>query len=399
MTSIDPTIHAADMNAAAASRVASPRFGFRSFPRAIQFFVVVCVGVVAAALIVDPVRGFGNLLLWGNYLVGLGLAGMFFVAIHDLSGAGWATVFRRVPLAFTALLPLGSALVLIAFVLGGHAMYPWTHEGHLEGFKALWLSTPFAQARAVGYILLWLLFARVFRNSNATSVDGVRRDVRIGALFIVVFALTVWLSSVDWIMSLEPLWYSTMFGVYRFAGLFAAGLSAITIAVVVLRRRGAFGDAVNEHHLHDLGKLLFAFCTFWMYIWFSQYMLIWYGNIAEEASWFQPRTARGWGEVMALLIIVHWIIPFSIMLSARAKTSERVLVRIAGMVLFAHWLDLFMQIFGSLSPEVPPIGLWEIAAMFAAVVIAVAVVAASVARKPLMPDEHPLFGESTHHHG
>ena len=396
MTSIDQTLQ----NGTRGAMVAPSRaYGFRSLPSAIQLLVGVCVAALVVVLVLDPKRGFGNLLLWGNYFVGLGLAGMFFVAIHDLAGAGWATVFRRVPLAFTALLPLGAALILVAFVLGGRSIYPWMAGEHLEGFKALWLSTPFAQARAVVYIALWLLFARVFRGSNATSVDGVRRDARIGAMFIVVFGLTVWLSSVDWIMSLEPLWYSTMFGVYRFAGLFAAGLSAITIAVVVLRKRGALGDAINEHHLHDLGKLLFAFSTFWMYIWFSQYMLIWYSNISEEATWFVPRTARGWGEVMALLLLVHWVIPFGVMLSARAKASEKVLVRIAGMVLFAHWLDLFVQIFGSLSPEVPPIGLWEIAAMFAATVIAIAVVAARLSSERLLPEKHPLFGESVHHHG
>ncbi|MFA6954944.1 MAG: hypothetical protein WC538_03635 [Thermoanaerobaculia bacterium] len=396
MTSIDQTLPHGTRDAVVTP---SPAYGFRSFPPAIQILVGVCVAALIAAIVLDPVRGFGNVLLWGNYFVGLGLAGMFFVAIHDLSGAGWATVFRRVPLAFTALLPLGAALILVAFVLGGDSMYPWMAGEHLQGFKALWLSTPFAQARAVVYIALWLLFARVFRRSNAISVDGVRRDARIGAMFVVVFGLTVWLSSVDWIMSLEPFWYSTMFGVYRFAGLFAAGLSAITIAVVVLRKRGAFGEAINEYHLHDLGTLLFAFCTFWMYIWFSQYMLIWYSNISEEATWFVPRTARGWGEVMALLLLVHWIIPFGVMLSARAKTNERVLIRIAGMVLFAHWLDLFIQIFGSLSPDVPPIGWWELAAMFSAVVIAVALVAARLSSEPLMPDKHPLFSESVHHHG
>lgn len=399
MTSINPTLHDTDIGDAATTHAAPATFGFRSLPRAIRLLTVLCVATVLAAVLVDPARGFGNILLWGNYFVGVGLAGLLFVAIHDLSGAGWATVFRKVPLALGSLLPVGATLVLVAFLFGGHAMYPWMQDGHLEGFKGLWLSTPFAQIRAVVYVLIWLLFSRAFRRSNTTTVERLRLDVRLGATFVILFGLTIWLSSVDWIMSLEPFWYSTMFGVYRFAGLFVAGLSVITIAVVTLRRRGAFGEAVNEHHLHDLGKLIFAFSTFWMYIWFSQYMLIWYGNISEEASWFEPRTARGWAEVMGILVILHWIIPFAVMLSARAKTSERVLVRIAGMLLVAHWLDLFMQIFGSLRPEVPPIGLWELAAMFAAVVGGVVIVASRLAGEPLLPSAHPLFDESTHHHG
>ncbi|MCA1734491.1 MAG: hypothetical protein LC732_12950, partial [Acidobacteria bacterium] len=196
---------------------------------------------------------------------------------------------------------------------------------------------------------------------------------------------------------LEPHWFSTMFGVYRFAGLFSAALAATTIAVIVLRRRGAFGTTVGAAHLHDLGKLMFAFSTFWMYIWFSQYMLIWYGNLSEEAVWFQVRTSYGWGELMGLLVALNWIVPFIVLLPASAKMNENILMRVAVILLAGHWLDLFVQIFPTVRADLPPIGLLELAASFAACVAIFLLISSALRERDISPGNHPLFAESSGH--
>lgn len=369
-------------------------------PASMRFLFVVCVLTVAAGLAFDAARVWQNVLLCGNYMTGLGLAAMFFLAVHDLSNAGWATVIRRVPIAFTALVPAGSVLVLAALAFGGESVYSWMgHDAHLTGFKAVWLSLPFFAGRALVFVAAWIAFGRAFARSTASDVEGVQRDVRRGALFVVVFAFSVWLSSVDWIMSIEPLWYSTMFGVYRFSGMFSAGIAAITIAVVALERRGALHGVVTEHHLHDLGKMMFAFSTFWMYIWFSQYMLIWYGNIAEESAYFVPRTTGVWGDLMIANVLLNWVIPFVVLMPARMKMNRKVLVRIAGAILVGQWLDLFIAIFPTKSPVVPPAGIWELAAFTAAAIASVALVQRSLTSRPLLAEEHPLFEESRTYHG
>ena len=164
-------------------------------------------------------------------------------------------------------------------------------------FKLAWLSRPFFLARAAAYALIWIVFALAIRRaSRRQDVDGDRRwtraNVRLSAAFLMVFGVTFTLASVDWVMSLEPMWYSTIFGVYNFAGLFLSGLAAIILVALWLERAGPLRNVLTGDHLHDLGKLLFAFSMFWMYIWFSQYMLIWYTNIPGRDDVLRPAGAR-----------------------------------------------------------------------------------------------------------
>ena len=166
-------------------------------------------------------------------------------------------------------------------------------------FKRVWLSRPFFLFRAAIYAAIWIGSRLAIRRDRAgrttTATPRWTRDnVRLSAAFLMVFGVTFTLASFDWVMSLEPHWYSTIFGVYNFAGLFLSGLAAMIFIALWLERAGPLRNVLNESHLHDLGKLLFAFSVFWMYIWFSQYMLIWYTDIPEETSYFIRRgTGRG----------------------------------------------------------------------------------------------------------
>ncbi|MDE3168209.1 MAG: hypothetical protein KGN36_20570, partial [Acidobacteriota bacterium] len=247
--------------------------------------------VFAVGLVLAPERAWASLMMVSFWLVAMGLTGGFFVGLQYACGAGWAVAFRRVPEAMTAALPAGAAGLFIVF-LAHPDLYPWmAHPGESAGFHAFWLNRPFFLLRAVIYFAIWLGFSSyLIRNSRRQDEDGslkyTRRNIKVSVAYMVVFALTFWLASVDWIMSLEPEWTNTIFGIYNFAGMFVAGVAAIILLVLWLKRSAPLRDFVNDEHLHDLGKLLFAFSTFWMYIFFSQYMLIWYADITEETVYF-----------------------------------------------------------------------------------------------------------------
>jgi hypothetical protein len=331
-------------------------FAYRA-PRGLTAGLLIVAGVGALAALagfaVAPERTWANLLLVSFWLTCMGLAGAFFVALQYACGAGWAVAFRRVPEAMMAALPVGAAGLAIVF-LAHPALYPWMshHEGE-AGFRAMWLNPPFFLARALLYFVLWFLFsALLVRNSRRQDGDPsaiyTRRNVRLSMIFLIVFALTFWLASVDWIMSLEPEWASTIFGIYNFAGMFVAGLAAIILLLLYVKRSAPLRDFVNEEHLHDLGKLLFAFSTFWMYIFFSQYMLIWYANITEESLYFILRQSGALGVLFIVNVALNWGAPFVILLSSAAKRSPAVLGSMAGLILIGRWLDLYLMI-------VPPV--------------------------------------------
>jgi len=206
-------------------------------PQAISRSLLVLSGIGAlawaAGLAVAPERAWASLMLVSFWLVSMGLAGSFFVGLQYACGAGWAVAFRRVPEAMIAALPVGAAGLIVVFLVHPD-LYPWmTRHGESAGFRALWLDRPFFLARAAVYFALWLAFSAVLvRNSRRQDEDGsfqhTRRNIRASLAYMFVFALTFWLASVDWIMSLEPEWTSTIFGIYNFAGMFVAGLAAMT---------------------------------------------------------------------------------------------------------------------------------------------------------------------------
>ncbi|MBK5290328.1 MAG: hypothetical protein JJE04_01365, partial [Acidobacteriia bacterium] len=351
-----------------------------------------------------PQRAWPAMLMASFLLLGLGLSGLFFVALQYASSAGWSVAFRRVPEAMTAALPFGALGLAVVFLIHP-ALYPWTGEGghHLPGFKGVWLSLPFFLVRAAVYVSLWIGFAAlIVRGSRRQDEDGsvqhTRRNIRYSVLFLPVFAITFWLASTDWIMSLEPHWYSTIFGVYNFAGLFSSGLAMMILLILWLRARGPLTDFVNEEHLHDLGKLLFAFSTFWMYIWFSQYMLIWYANIPEETTYYIQRTQGFWLPLFLLNMLLNWAIPFAVLMPRPPKRNPVVLARVAVVVLLGRCLDLYLMVAPAVSNEGPAFGLLE-ASMFAgAIAVFLLVFIRWMRQAPPVPVQDPFLSESLHYH-
>ncbi len=308
------------------------------------------LGGVVAGLIWAPETVRAHWLLLSFFGVSLGLAGTLFIALQFVTGAGWSVALRRVPEAMAWLLPVAGA-ALLAGLIAWPEFYPWTADDYYphSEWKRLWLQRPFFLARAAIYVVLWSALALPLilhsrRQDDDANFSHTVASRRWSALFLIVFGITIWLASYDWLMSRDPDWVSTVYGVYNFAGLFTAGLATQILLVIWLRRLGPFRNVLTEKHLHDLGKLLFAMSTFWAYLWYCQYMLIWYVNNPEETPYYIQRLQGAWQPLFIANVVLNWVIPFCVLLSSAAKRHPKVLVNVSLVVLAGRWLDLYLMI-------------------------------------------------------
>jgi hypothetical protein len=349
----------------------------------------------------NPDRVWPNLLLVSYYLLALGLAGIVFVALQYVSGAGWSVGLRRVPEAMIAVIPLAAIGLGLVF-LAKPALYPWADASVAEASPPLrsdWYNQPFFLARAAFYVATWLVLGVALvrtsrRQDRDHAIVRTRTAVRLSAIFLVVFGVTYWLASSDWLMSLEPGWSSTMFAVYQFAGLFLAGLAGIIVLAAWLRCLGPFREVLTTEHVHDLGKLLFGFSTFWMYLWFFQYMLVWYVNNPEETSYFARRLHGGWRPLFFLDIALNWGIPFLALLPRASKQRIGVLVAVSVVILAGRWLDLYIAILPYAGEPTLKSLAWEIGLLAGAAGLFALVFFAALGKATVIPVGDPFLSES-----
>jgi len=369
--------------------------------------IAIAAGVCFIGAFAAPERTWANILLGAMYLVGLSLGALLFLVFGYVTHAGWNVAFRRVPEALAGTLPVGALFVLLSLA-GLPLLYEWSHAGAMEhdallASKSWWLEPSAFVLRSIAYLVIWLLFARlIIKGSRATDAAAagraLSRNVVLSAVFLVVFAATFSLATFDWLMSLEPHWFSTVFAVYNFSGVVLSGLAAITLACVALRRAGPLRGIFRDDHLHDLGKLTIGFSTFWAYIWFCQYMLIWYGNIPEETAYYVLREQGAWAPLTFFNPIVNWLVPFLILLPRATKRDEGWMVKVAVLLLVGRWFDLYTMILPSRTPEGPVLGLVEIAMPVMATAIAILAFSRAWGRASVVPTHDPLLVESVHHH-
>jgi len=338
--------------------------------------LVVGAALSLAAVASDDHRSrFAFAYLWAfTFVWVVALGALFFVGLHHLVHAVWSVVVRRVAEMFAASMWLVAILfvpVLVFCLWHDHfSLYTWLDRDvvardHLLREKQVYLNLPFFAVRAVAFFVLWIAFAAHFvGNSLKQDVGqrGVEASLRMrktSALFVMIFAVTATFAGIDWLMSLEPKWFSTIFGVYVFSGMVLTALAIITMATINLRSSGRLGsEVVGEGHLYNLGALMFAFVCFWAYIAFSQYMLIWYGNIPEESFYMVHRLQGGWLWLSVALALVRFVIPFLALLSRGAKTNPRRLVWVSALLLVGQLLDLYWLIMPQIHRDGPVIG-WQ----------------------------------------
>jgi MFS transporter, NNP family, nitrate/nitrite transporter len=367
-------------------------------------FVMLGVGVIGfgAGLYMNDPRLWPSFLLNAFFFLTLALGAAVFVSINHVANAGWGTAIRRVPEAMMSYLPLAS-IAMLALFFGRNTLYEglrtfFGYAGKPMVFKNAWLSTPFFFARMAVFLGLWLLFAGLMkRESRRQDVDGdpghTRQSRKYAAIFLAVFALTFTFASFDWLMSIEPLFYSTIYAFYVISGLLLSGFASITVLVILLRRRG-FLPEVNENHLHNLGKLVFGFSTFWAYIWLCQYILIYYANLPEETIYYLRRTQTpGWKVLFFANIALNWLIPFVMLLSRGAKRSDGWLLTACGVVLVGHWIDLYQLIFPAFEHPAM-IGLVEVAIVIGFASLFLQSFANGLRKSALVPQNDPYLAES-----
>lgn len=315
------------------------------------------IGVIGLAASVG--LGLGDWLqFYFSYLVAfifflsLALGGLFFTLVHHVTKAGWSVVVRRLAENVMGTLPF-FVFLFIPIALGASDLYHhWTHapsDDTLVAGKLAYLNLPFFYVRAAFYLLIWTFLSWWFlKQSVAQDTTGdhaiTRKLQARSAPALVLFALTLTFAVFDWVMTLDPHWYSTIFGVYYFGGLMIAIFSTLALLVLGLQKAGLLRDVVTVEHFHDLGKYQFAFVVFWAYIAFSQYMLIWYANIPEETLWVRHRTEHGWEHIAGLLMVGHFLIPFFFLLPRTIKRIPRLVGYAAVWLLLMHYVDMYWLI-------------------------------------------------------
>lgn len=316
------------------------------------------LGCVAAYMI-DPAQASFNHIIAYLFLTSIAVGSIFLIALEHLAGAVWSVPMRR---ANEFLAGLTVIVPLLAIPMFWHLgeIFHWTHTEVLAAeivlqAKAPYLNVTFFVIRFVGIWLIWNLFYLLFvRNSNAQDISRderlTKRNVRLAAVFMPVFGITISVMAIDWAMSLEPHWFSTILGVYYFSGTVLAALAIGTFVIVKFHEHNLL-PRLRADHFYSLGALMFGFVNFWAYIAFSQFLLIWYANIPEETYWFMNRWKNGWEFVSVALIFVHFVVPYFLLLSQESKMDLKRLKFVALWILFAHFVDLYWLVMPTHSPS------------------------------------------------
>jgi hypothetical protein len=375
--------------------------------------VLVAIGVVAflAGLGIDSHRAWHGYLIGFWFTLSLALSGPFIVATQHLSIAGWSASIRRVPEAFGNFIYPAAVLAIVGAVGGAHSLFHWTHEevqaDPIIARKLGFLNMEAFIGTTIATVIVWCAMVFLMRKTSLKQDEEGDYQLTehlkwISAGFLFVFVVGFSFMSWYWLMSLEPHWFSTMFQVYTFAGLFQSGLALTAIIVLVLGERGYFGNLVGVKQIHDIGKLLFGFTTFYAYIGFCQFLLIWYANIPEEDLWYVHRLEHGWAGFTLILPFVKFIIPFLILLPQNHKKNQNnILFYVAIGIMCAQLYEVWYWVAPTppsgadyVSPAVPylelPIALGFIGAF-------IYVVGRSLAAQNLVPRKDPFLHESLPH--
>lgn len=314
--------------------------------------VVLILGLILAgtAFAFDPQRASFNTIITMMFILGVGFGSLFLVALEYVVGALWSVPLRRVTEILSTMLFVAPLLAIPLF-MNMHDVFEWTHTHVVEHdpflkAKAPYLDETFFMIRTIAvFAIMWLFYMLIVGKSQkqdkTKNPKTSKTLARISAAFMPIFAISITVMAIDWLMTLEPHWFSTIFGVYYFAGSLLSALALTTFAVVTLNEAGYMSKYIRRDHYYNLGALMFAFTNFWAYIGFSQLLLIWYANVPEETFWFLDRWQGSWMYLSVGLIFVKFVVPYALLLSQPSKSNPKRLKFAAVWILVAQIYDLY----------------------------------------------------------
>jgi hypothetical protein len=350
-----------------------------------------------------------NGLINGFFYFALGLGALFFLALQYATETGWYASIKRVIEAVAGFIPYGMGifgivLLTITFMDGAH-IYTWmdpetvAHDEIIQG-KSAYLNKTFFWIRTIVYFFTYFYFLNGFRKRSLEEdrIGGTElhfKNYRQGALFLVFFAVFSSTSSWDWLMSIDVHWFSTLYGWYTFAGMWCSTMVVLVITTLYLKKLG-YLEKVNDSHIHDLGKWTFGTSFLWSYLWFSQFMLIWYANIGEEVTYYQMRI-ENYKIMYFAMFVVNFAFPMLLLMSRDAKRHAGILTFVGLIILVGHWIDVYIMVSGGSMGAQAKIGFMEVGMAIMLLGVFIYVVLKNLSKSPLTPINHPFLDESIHH--
>jgi hypothetical protein len=374
--------------------------------------LLIIIGAVSIifGFISDPKATWANYLIVNYYFFSIAMGGAFFFVIQSISQSGWSSAFKRVSEAMMSYIPFAAVFFLLLW-FGMNDLYHWSYKGSVAldpivQHKSVYLNIPFFFARMILYFLLWIVFIRKLRQisvqedlADPLNTDGIMylfgKSELYSKILIFILAVTFSLSAIDWIMSLDVKWYSTIFALKNLVAAFLHGVSILTLIVFILYKKGYF-PFLNEFHLHDFARYIFMLSIVWGYFWFAQFMIIWYGNIPEETIYFNVRWQEGWKILFFLEIGLNWFIPFMVLLPVKASRNMTLITIVILVLIVGQYIDLFVQVIPGTTGALK-FG-WISAGTFLGYAgLFSLVVATTLSKAKILPSNHPYLEESLNH--
>ncbi len=363
-------------------------------------------------------RVWANLLVNGYFYMGIGLLATFFMALQYAAEVAWSVAVKRVYEAVSSYLPVGAVIMFLIILAGQlhlHHLYHWMDPETIQEGSPKYdeviankhgyfgAGNWFFWLRTIAYLVIWSLFQRGFRKrsleEDMTGGTAIHyKNMGKAAVFLVFFAVTSSTSAWDWMMSIDVHWFSTMYGWYAFSGMWISAMITIIMFTLYLKRNG-YLPQVNESHIHDIGKWMFAVSFLWSYLWFMQFMLIWYTNIPEEIIYFQERLHDfGYMGLMWTVFVLNFVFPMVLLMSRDSKRNYFFLIFVGCIIFVGHWLDVFMMVMPATVKSHWHLGWLEIGMALGFLGLLLFVIHRALTKAPLMVQKHPYLDESLHHH-
>ena len=380
------------------------------------FGVIGVLGLVAGFMLgvggKDPAKFWSSYLtavMWG---MSIALGGLFFVLVQHAARAGWPIVVRRIAENLMLALPAMALLMAPIVFMGSHEIFHWTHAEAVAHDEVLQAKAPYLnegafRVRFAIYLVLWSALAIAYwswstkQDTASNPAEYAHKMRRWSPIGLLVFALTLTFGAFDFLMSLDPHWFSTIFGIYYFAGCVSIVHSVLALIVILLHRSGYLRGVVTAEHFHDLGKYMFAFTVFWGYIGFSQYFLIWYASIPEETYWFSYRGHGDWLTLSLILVFTRFVIPFIGIMSRKIKRNPRTLAFWCVWIIVAEFIDMYWLVQPALAHtrgiEQIRIDLYDITTLVGVGGVLAAIITWGLVKHALVPLKDPRLEESINH--